>query len=166
MTPAEAETLTRLAHNRRVLEVGSLLGYSTVVLARAAKYVVAVDPHDGYPATDPRPTYNGFRHNLTKYGVADKVIPVVGDGRRVLPMFRPSQFSLIFIDITRHAGELIFLARQLEPRWIALHDYGLKQWPGVQEAIDELFKVRSYPMEITDTLAVLDIGSADEAYWE
>jgi protein-L-isoaspartate O-methyltransferase len=56
VTPREAAVMVTHASGRLVLEVGALLGYSTVTLATTALHVVSVDPHDGYPAHDPRPT--------------------------------------------------------------------------------------------------------------
>jgi len=165
MTPAEALALSELAAGRTVLEIGSLLGYSTIVMANVAKKVWAIDPHRGYPVADPQPTLNGFLQNLADYQMLDKVIPILGDAREVLPALR-GHFDLIFIDITRHAGELIFLANNLDPRWIALHDYNHPTWTGATEAIDSFFLMRSYPMRIVDRLAILDIASARDAWHE
>lgn len=166
MTDREASRLRELAHGARVLEIGSLLGYSTIVLAQVAKSVVAVDPHHGYPSSDPRPTLNGFLGNIERYGVGEKVTPILGDGREVLRFLRPHHFDLIFIDITTCATDLLFTANNLDPRWIALHDYGHQQWTGATEAVRQFFLMRSYQMEIVDTLAVLDIGAGRDAWYE
>lgn len=166
MTEPEAKKLAELARGQQVLEIGSLLGYSTIMLARVATRVVAIDPHHGYPAADPKPTLAEYIDNLDRYGVRDKVTSILADARTVLPLLRPTHFGLIFIDITRVASELIFLANNLDPRYIALHDYGHPQWTGATEAVDLFFKMRSCPMEIVDTLAVLDVGSNRDGYDE
>ncbi len=49
VTDEEAAALEHLAENRLVYEAGALLGRSTIALAKCARLVVSVDPHDGYP---------------------------------------------------------------------------------------------------------------------
>jgi protein-L-isoaspartate O-methyltransferase len=70
----EARELARLAEGRRVVEAGALLGFSTVVLARAAASVVSVDRHEGYDA----PTLGKFLRNLDRFGVQGRVEVRVG----------------------------------------------------------------------------------------
>ena len=84
-TPTELSLLYHLAlHARsegRVVEIGSYLGRSTVVLARAcadagAPPVVAVDPHTaalGIEGRPPRDTKGDFLANMEQAGVADHV---------------------------------------------------------------------------------------------
>jgi hypothetical protein len=166
MTSAESEKLQELARGKDVLEIGSLLGYSTVLLAKVARRVIAIDPHRGYPQADPKPTLAEYTWNLDRYDVRDKVTTIVGDARTILPLFRPTMFSLIFLDCTRIAAETIFLANNLDPWHLAIHDYGHPEWTGATEAIDMFFRMRSCPMEIVDTLAVLDVASNRDGYYE
>jgi hypothetical protein len=84
-TPAELSLLYHLAvqgrGDGRIVEIGSYLGRSTVVLARAcadtgALPVVAVDPHTaalGIEGRPPRDTKNDFLANVDQAGVADHV---------------------------------------------------------------------------------------------
>lgn len=165
MTETEAHALQMISMGENVLEIGSLLGYSTIVLARVARRVWAIDPHEGYPVSDPRPTLDGFMQNLELHGVRDKVVPIIGRAQDVLPSLR-SHFGVIFIDITRHAKELIFLANNLDPRYIAIHDYKHPEWTGSTEAVDAFFQIRSYPMQIVDRLAIIDISAGRDGYYE
>lgn len=106
------ELLTRIARARRVLEIGTLAGYSTICLARG------VGP-DGQVVTlefDPRHA-EVARKNLDRAGVADRVEVIVGAALDTLPTLA-GPFDLFFIDAdkenntayvewgraTRHAG--------------------------------------------------------------
>jgi predicted O-methyltransferase YrrM len=84
-TPAELSLLYHVALHApdegRVVEIGSYLGRSTVVLARAcadagASPVVAVDPHTaalGIDGRPPRDTKADFLDNVHRAGVAEQV---------------------------------------------------------------------------------------------
>ena len=84
--------LTRICGARRVLEIGTLAGYSTICLARgvgAEGSVVTLQRsprHAGIAAT-----------NLRRAGVADRVEIVVGAALDTLPGLR-GDFDLVFID--------------------------------------------------------------------
>ena len=84
--------LTRICGARRVLEIGTLAGYSTICLARgvgAEGSVVTLERsprHAGIAAT-----------NLRRAGVADRVEIVVGAALDTLPGLR-GDFDLVFID--------------------------------------------------------------------
>ncbi|MGH3580544.1 MAG: O-methyltransferase [Mycobacterium sp.] len=86
------ELLTRIARARRVLEIGTLAGYSTICLARG------VGP-DGQVVTlefDPRHA-EVARKNLDRAGVADRVEVIVGAALDTLPALA-GPFDLFFID--------------------------------------------------------------------
>lgn len=163
VSEGEADLLVELAQDVDVLEVGSLLGFSTVVLARAARQVWSVDPHVGYPTADPKPTLTGFMANLDRYGVRGKVVTVIARAQDVLPQFKPGSFSLVFIDNTVHCKELIYAANNLDPRWIAVHDYGHPVWTGATEAVEHFRQVWRYPTRIVDRLLVMDVGAGRDA---
>jgi predicted O-methyltransferase YrrM len=88
--------LARMAGARRVLEVGTLGGYSTIWLARAL-------PSDGRVVTleaEPRHA-EVARRNLDRAGVADRVDIRVGPALDTLPRIEAeglAPFDLIFID--------------------------------------------------------------------
>jgi predicted O-methyltransferase YrrM len=84
--------LVRLTGARRVLEVGTLGGYSTIWLARAL-------PPDGRLDTleiDPRHA-EVARANLARAGLADTVTVHVGPAIETLPGL-PGPYELVFVD--------------------------------------------------------------------
>lgn len=99
ISPAQGKFLSllaRLSGARRVLEVGTLGGYSTIWLARAL-------PTDGRLVTlEIDPSYADLaRANLARAGVADRVGIRVGPARETLAALAAEQtdpFDLIFID--------------------------------------------------------------------
>jgi len=94
------ELLVRLRGARRILEIGTLGGFSTIYLARGAGpdgHVVTleVDPHHAEVA----------RENLRHAGLYDRVDVVVGDAHATLAeMVRDDApaFDLVFIDAEKH----------------------------------------------------------------
>ncbi|MCU0224425.1 MAG: O-methyltransferase [Acidobacteria bacterium] len=86
--------LARLAGARRVVEVGTLAGYSTIHLARAL-------PPDGHLWTvefEPRHAELA-RANLAAAGLAERVTVVVGAGTDALPGLEPhGPFDAVFLD--------------------------------------------------------------------
>jgi predicted O-methyltransferase YrrM len=93
------EFLVRATGARRVLEIGTLGGYSTIWMARALPaggrvITLELDPHHARVA----------RRNLEKAGVADRVEILVGPAIETLPKLespdagRGAPFDLIFID--------------------------------------------------------------------
>lgn len=82
----------RMSSARRVLEIGTLGGFSTVWMARALPdggrlTTIEIDPHHAEVA----------RRNLDAAGVADRVEVIVGAALSVLPGLE-GPFDLVFID--------------------------------------------------------------------
>ena len=87
--------LARMTHAKRVLEIGTLAGYSTINLARG------VGP-DGRVVTlefDPRHA-DVARKNFERAGVADRIEVIVGAALDTLPRLaeRGETFDMFFID--------------------------------------------------------------------
>jgi caffeoyl-CoA O-methyltransferase len=86
--------LLRLARATKVVEVGTLAGYSAIHMARALGsgghlWSVEFEPHHAELA----------RANLAAAGVGDRVTVVVGAGRDVLPSLEiHAPFDAVFID--------------------------------------------------------------------
>ena len=109
-TPAELSLLYHLAVAAdgpgRVVEIGSYLGRSTIVLARAVadtnrEPVVAVDPHTaalGIENLPPRDTRAEFLANLTTAGVRDNVELVRDYSVRAAADWDGAPIRLHFID--------------------------------------------------------------------
>ena len=88
------QLLLRLAGARKVVEVGTLIGYSAIHMARALPpggriWSIEYEPRHAEVA----------RKNLEAAGVADRVTVLVGAGRDVLPTLDgEGPFDAVFID--------------------------------------------------------------------
>ena len=95
----------------RALEIGSLLGYSAILIAGALPAggrLVCIESND-YLA-------KFVKANVAEAGLAGRVKVVVGDALRAIPLL-PGRFDLVFID-ARKEDYLDYL-RQLEPKLTA-----------------------------------------------
>jgi predicted O-methyltransferase YrrM len=135
MTPIEGEALAELARGKRVLEVGSYCGLSTICMAQTAREVVSVDPHDGRATPNPMDTLGEFTNNCFRYGVC----PTIFIG--TLDQFGdPLPFDLAFIDGAHHYTAVRDDVARVRPMLapgglIAFHD---GNHAGVSRAIREL----------------------------
>jgi hypothetical protein len=150
----EGATLAELARGRRVIEVGSYLGLSTVCLAREAKHVVAVDTFDGRGTPRPRPCLDAFLANLERYGVRDRVTPVNPDAD--IP---GGPFDLAFIDGAHDRASVEADVRLVLPRLapgglVAFHDYG-GEHADVTAVVDDLVAEGGVMVFVTESLAVV-----------
>lgn len=92
--------LTRIAGARRVLEIGTLGGYSTIWLARAVGAEGRVVTIEAEPANAAV-----ARANLERAGVADRVEILLGRGTEVLPTLDGgAPFDLVFIDADKESN--------------------------------------------------------------
>lgn len=154
LTDPETKRLKELAADKRVLEVGSAYGYSTIHMAEVAKFVVSVDPH-----VDLADTRLGMLENLRRTAMTQKVSMVVQYSQHALPMLHYSgcQFDFLFVD-GDHRKEMVatdFCWGEMCVRlggMIAFHDYGEDSSPGVKQALDAL---RPQGYELIDTLWVI-----------
>lgn len=157
LTARESAALSRMAQGLNVVEAGSLLGYSTVVMAQRARHVVAIDPHDGYPFSAPRPTLPAFLHNLKRHGVRSRVTPIVSAADRVL---RRLAADAVFLDLTGAYDVTHRLTRdalRIAPV-VAVHDYARGGCHGATEAVDYLVRRHRLTVERVDTLVILRPG--------
>ncbi len=160
LTAAEAAELALLAKGRRVLEIGSAFGYSTVIMGLAgAEDVWSVDPHTGHDSLA------AFCANVERFGLKGRVKVCVGTSQGAAelrengggPAVPHRYFGLVFVDgghelaDVRHdrdwAMELVVPFGGV----IAFHDYDEETCPGIKPALDE------WPLKMShlvDTLAV------------
>ena len=87
--------MAKLCNVKRILEIGTLGGYSTIWLARALDETgklttIELEPEHAKVAKD----------NIARAGLSDKVEVLVGDALKILPELEKdkAQFDLIFID--------------------------------------------------------------------
>lgn len=160
LTPQEGRALHRLARGRRVLEMGSYCGRSTICLAQSAREVVAVDTFQatGLGGQD---TMTEMTANLDRYRVRHNVRVHRGRFAEVLPTLQ-ARFDLIFIDGSHDADSVrqdIDLALPLlHPQGVlAFHDYadGETSWPDVREVVDAWRGTR--PVEVVERLGIVPL---------
>ena len=160
LTEIEGRALARLAVGKRVLEIGSYCGRSTICMAQTAEHVVSIDPHDGRGTPEPKDTYAAFTGNLKAYGVSKVVTAIRGtlDSQKV-----SGKFGLIFID---GAHDLESVRRDIDHALellapdglLAFHDYrtaGIDHDPGVASAVNELLDGGSELVERIGSIAVV-----------
>lgn len=169
VTFAECRRLGELARGKRVLELGSYFGRSTIALASTATLVHSVDLH---PAEDLHggftSTVEPFLENLERYDVRHKVIVHVGFSQVILPELPAASFDLVFLDAQHQREEVEEDVQSILPLMrsgatLAFHDYGIPgvehngRWDsfGVTEVVDNLARERGGSLEVVGTLAVL-----------
>lgn len=95
---AEAAELERLATDQRVIEFGTWHGFSAVVMGRVAEQVVTVDWHHGDPQAGIQETLPIHIDALTRYGLRDWVVTIVGKFDQVGPTLSRDYFTVGFLD--------------------------------------------------------------------
>lgn len=161
LTKAEGGALHSAATGKRVLEIGSYLGRSTICLAYGAERVVNIDAFDGRNCPPPAPTLAAFDANLVRYGVREKVSTWIGTPEDHLGDNFPHNvqpFGLAFID-----GDHRFLAvlrdarlcqRHLQPEGLlAFHDYMSPRDPGVAVAVHLILALGGEMVDTVGTVA-------------
>jgi predicted O-methyltransferase YrrM len=176
VTPGECVELARQASGRRVLELGSYLGRSTIALASTAEVVHSVDPHTDVSA-GVESTLPGFLENLERYGVRDRVVVHVGTSTEIVPLFRAASFDFAFVDAVHHRPhvdrDIVLCAACLAPAGVlALHDYATDgAWAdgvwhpfSVREAVDEFADRAGIDVRVVDSMGILE-ASEDMDRW-
>lgn len=134
LTAREAKALRRYAKDKTVVETGSLLGYSTIQLARTARWVTAIDRHTGYDGAPTR-TLRSFRRNLSVAGVEGRVSLVLRD---IHSFVQFPAADLTFIDLDGTLETTAIAIQKARSPLIAIHDVQRSCCPGVEEAIRRL----------------------------
>ena len=124
----EGYALWELARGKRVLEIGSFCGKSTICLAQSALVVHAVDWHRGDWAVGQTDTLPEMWRNLKKHGVQDRTIIHVGKTQDMEGLFQDGVFDLVFIDGAHDAASVAydtnFALRVLTPDGVlSFHDW-------------------------------------------
>jgi predicted O-methyltransferase YrrM len=148
MTAEEAAKLATLATGKDVLELGAWHGFSTVVLAQAARRVCSVDWHQGDEHAGAGDTWESYRANLARYGVTANVDARRGRFDDVLPALAAEGvlFDGCFLDAQHDTAsveaDLALALPLIRPGgFVAFHDYGRGEATGhpgfgVTEAAD------------------------------
>jgi caffeoyl-CoA O-methyltransferase len=88
--------LAQISGAKRMFEMGSAIGYSTIWLARGAGADAEIYYTDGDPENARR-----ARDNFRRGGVEDRIQLLVGDAVKLIDDV-PGAFDLIFIDVDKH----------------------------------------------------------------
>jgi len=88
--------VTQISGAKRIFEMGSAIGYSTIWLARAAGPEAEVYYTDGDPANAAR-----ARGYFKRAGVENSIQIMTGDAVNLIDQV-PGEFDLIFIDVDKH----------------------------------------------------------------
>jgi caffeoyl-CoA O-methyltransferase len=88
--------LAQISGAKRMFEMGSAIGYSTIWLARGAGADAEIYYTDGDPENVRR-----ARDNFRRGGVGDRIQLLVGDAVKLIDDV-PGAFDLIFIDVDKH----------------------------------------------------------------
>lgn len=96
--------LVRVSGAKRIFELGSAIGYSTIWLAQAAGPRGRVFYTDG----DPEKARRALAY-FQRVGVADRITIQVGDALTMLGR-TPGQFDIIFNDVDKHGYPDVFRA--------------------------------------------------------
>lgn len=154
ITPREIAVLVDLARGRKVLEIGSAFGYSTIMMASVAESVLAVDPF-----TDQGVSFAAFDSNVSRSDWSHRINIEVARSQDYLPVLIGvgEQFDGIFVDGCHWRDavdqDLANATKLVKPGgWIAVHDVGESDHPSVQEAVRNVYGPRAF--YLTDTLYV------------
>jgi len=139
--------------NMRILEIGSWMGCSSVVLGEIAKQnngkLACVDSWRGTEVDDLRwiskwrDVFSAFWKRICRTGLSNTIIPMRGASQDVLPLLANGLFDMIYIDGDhRYSGikHDILQAKRLirKDGVIAGHDYDVGH-PDVMRAVNEIF---------------------------
>lgn len=110
--------LIRRIRPKRVLEIGTLVGYSAILMGKelaseAELITIEIDPKVAEVA----------RRNIQKAGLAAKVTVLVGDARQLIPRLSGT-FDLVFIDAEKgqYLEYLKLLEEKLHPGSVVVAD--------------------------------------------
>jgi SAM-dependent methyltransferase len=162
LTLQEGRKLADLARGKRVLEIGSFCGRSTICMAQTAEYVRCIDPMDGRATPHHFDTRKEFLTNLRAYGVENKVAFSCGTTAEIAPWMKNQSwaYDFIFIDgdhsLDAVKTDIQHAVALLAPDGlIAFHDYQSLKDPDVTTAINEFLKDGATLEETCGSLAVV-----------
>jgi predicted O-methyltransferase YrrM len=162
MKKNELEFLYDICQNKTVLELGSMVGMSSYVIASVAAKLDCVDTwdesfkhlsHDLLQLSayniEWLSKYNQkpnmleiFKNNCKKYIDCDKIKIIQGKTSDVVSLIDNEKYDIILVDAD-HSYEgvkqdIAAYINKLKKNGIMLfHDYGGSWWPGVDKAVDE-----------------------------
>ena len=94
-TQSLLRTLLALTRPRRILEIGTAVGFSAVLMAQYAPHTCRITTIENYA-----PRILAARKNLEASGFSDRITLLAGDAAEILPTLEES-FDLIFMDAAK-----------------------------------------------------------------
>lgn len=154
---SELEKLYEISKDQKVLEIGSMVGMSSGVIANIAKRLVCVDlwgkdDYEDIPDDHSKDHYlkweeqigdleKTFIDNMEPY--LHKTLMVKSASKDILPHFQniDERFNVILIDGDHsYDGTLIDYINSVQLLFrnglLCFHDHGHNEWPGVKEVCD------------------------------
>ncbi len=140
--PVEADELARLAAGKDVLEIGSAMGYSAIIMALAGGRVTGIDSHLGDNWLGD--TLGIMRANMAAHGVDVEIIAELDTVAMPRLHAEGRRFDLVFVDAGGGYDEVTFDVtwglKLLRPGGsIAVHDYGHVGYTDKKKVCDEIF---------------------------
>lgn len=159
LLPTEAAALAEVCRGKRVLEIGSYCGLSTVCIGRAAATVTSVDYFDGRGTPKPRDTRAEFDANIARHGLMHKVRVLHPDDLEQGELPRP-EYDVAFIDGAHDyesvRADAIKCLNLLAPGGLLVfHDFRAPMHPGIEQVIDGLLLDGAELLSVHNTLAVV-----------
>ena len=142
----EAEKLAELATNRDVLEIGSFKGLSAFCMAIVAKSVYCVDTFKantgGQVQQDGFTTHGDFLAAVKRFRNVECFVGTSEMAAKALP--DDLTFGMVFLDASHTYEDVKADIQRWWPRLrpgglMVFHDYGHWDFPGVKQAVDEIF---------------------------
>jgi predicted O-methyltransferase YrrM len=160
LSEEEGRALADLARGKRVLEIGSFCGKSTICMAQVAEGVTCIDPFDARATSETGDTLAEFNVNVDRYGLLHKVNALRGPTSEVAPTLESDSFDLVFID-GDHSFEAVGLdishaERLLVPGGlIAFHDFDRPIDVQVTAAVKAYLSRGAELLQVAGTVAVV-----------
>jgi len=144
----EAELLRKLSEGKNILEIGSLLGFSTVNMAKKARIVTSIDPHKDYPFVGAESTIDKFVMNLHRYCIGN--VTIIQD---IFENVEIDKHDSAFIDLdgTYETTKKVLEYTKDIPL-VVIHDYGRSNCSGIARAIK---KLNANIVQVVDTCAII-----------
>lgn len=140
LSEREGLELAKLAAGKRVLEIGSYHGRSTMCMAQVAESLDSIDWHKGDSGSGPGGTLDAFKDTIQRYDLREKITLHVECTQEAAPNLDPESFDLVFIDAA-HDEENVRIdinaaLRLVKPGGvIALHDWSYRSVQGPAKEI-------------------------------
>lgn len=146
--PSEADKLTELAAGKDVLEVGSFMGLSAYCMSTVAKSIHCVDTFmantAGQTQMQSLTTLDAFLAATKRFNNVTHFVGTSEDASNRIV----SDYDMVFLDAMHdYANVKLDISRWFRRVRLGgvmvFHDYGHADFPGVKQAVDELFGPQS-----------------------